>query len=280
MAEKPRRTARRTIAAAVRELCLAFPGVEEFEAHGAPNYRARARSRKGKVFAMFALNHHGDGRVGLWLNTPPVEQSRLLASAPKHLYKPPYVGPSGWIGVELNRGISWKRVIELTHQAYLHATPAKLAAGATSPPVIAAPTVKMTPAQIDRMQTPAALKMIGRLRRLCLALPESSEARSFGNPVWKVGKKTFASLYDYGDGLKVSFWVGVERQGPLEMDPRLSIPAYTGHRGWMALDLSNGAGEQELRDFLVESYRYFAPLRAVKALEADGVSTRRSPAPR
>ena len=40
------------------------------------------------------------------------EQSRLLASS-KHLYKPPYVGPSGWIGVELNKGVSWKNVIAL-----------------------------------------------------------------------------------------------------------------------------------------------------------------------
>jgi predicted DNA-binding protein (MmcQ/YjbR family) len=267
MAETRKRAARRTIAAAVRELCLAFPAVEEFEAHGSPNYRAREGSRKGRVFAVFALNHHGDGHVGLWLNTPAVEQSRLIASAPKHLYKPPYVGPSGWIGVELNRGISWKRVVELAHQAYLNATPPKLAVGAGKPPVIAPPTVKMTPADIDRLEAPAALKMVARLRKLCLALPETSEASSFGNPVWKVGKKTFAVLYDYGDGLKVSFWVGIERQGPLEMDPRLSIPAYTGHQGWMALDVSRGVRDDELRDFIVESYRHFAPLRAVRALE-------------
>lgn len=268
MAERSKRAARRTIAAAVRELCLAFPGVEEFAAHGSPNYRAREGSRKGKVFAVFALNHHGDGHVALWLNTPAMEQARLLASAPKHLFKPPYVGPAGWVGVELNRGISWKRVIELVHQAYLNATPAKLTSRAAELPMVAAPTVKMSAAEIDRMQAPAAMKMIERLRRICLALPETGEARSFGNPVWKVGKKTFAVLYDYGKGLTVSFWVGIERQGLLEMDPRMSIPAYTGHQGWMALDVSRGVREDELRGFIVESYRHFAPLRAVKALDA------------
>src|ERR1044071_2239521 len=96
----------RTIEAAARELCLAFPGVEEFESHGSPNYRAREGKARGKVFAVWALNHHGDGHVALWLNTPALEQSRLLASSP-HLYKPAYVGSSGWIGVELNRGFSW-----------------------------------------------------------------------------------------------------------------------------------------------------------------------------
>ena len=68
----------RTIPRAVRELCLAFPEVEEFESHGSPNFRAR----NGRVFAVWALNHHGDGHVALWLNTPAAEQSRLIASAP------------------------------------------------------------------------------------------------------------------------------------------------------------------------------------------------------
>ena len=111
----------------MRELCLAFPEAEEFESHGSPNYRPGAR--KGKVFAVWALNHHGDGHVGLWLNTPALEQSRLLASS-RHLFKPPYVGPSGWIGVELNKGMSWKRVCELVHMAYVNSSPAKLVARA------------------------------------------------------------------------------------------------------------------------------------------------------
>ena len=95
----------RTIPDAVREFCLRFrrPRSSSLTAR-----RTSARAQ-GQVFAVFALNHHGDGHVALWLNTPALEQSRLLASS-KHIFKPPYVGPSGWIGVELNRGFSWKRV--------------------------------------------------------------------------------------------------------------------------------------------------------------------------
>jgi predicted DNA-binding protein (MmcQ/YjbR family) len=261
MAEK-----KRTIPQAVRELCLAFPAAEEFESHGSPNYRAREGSRKGKVFAIFALNHHGDGHVALWLNTPALEQSRLIASAPKQLFKPQYVGPSGWIGVELNRGFSWKRVVELVHMAYVNSTPAKLVAGITKPPAIAAPTVKMTPAEIDRLKTPKALKALALMRKICLALPETDEGPSFGSPVWRVGKKSFAMLYDYGKGLTVQFWVGIERQGPLEMDPRFSIPPYMGHNGWMAFDVSHGVNERELRDYIIESYRHFATRRALAKL--------------
>jgi predicted DNA-binding protein (MmcQ/YjbR family) len=259
---------RRTIPQAVRALCLAFPGAEEFESHGSPNYRAALGARKGKVFAVWALNHHGDGHVGLWLNTPALEQARLIESAPKHIFKPPYVGPSGWIGVELNRGFSWKRVVELVQMAYANSSPPKLVAQLGKPPAIAAPTVKMTPAEIDRLKAPRALKALALMRKICLSLPESSEASQFGSPTWRAGKRGFASLYDYGKGLTASFWVGIERQGPLEMDSRFKIPPYQGHNGWIALDMANGVSERELRDFLVESYRHFASQRAIAALEA------------
>jgi predicted DNA-binding protein (MmcQ/YjbR family) len=255
---------KRSIPRAVRELCLAFPEVEEFESHGSPNFRAR----KGRVFAVFALNHHGDGRVALWLNTPAMEQSRLIASASKHIFKPQYVGPSGWIGVELNRGFSWKRVVELVHMAYVNSSPAKLGARIAKPPAVAAPTAKMTPAEIDRLQAPRALKLRETMQKICAPLPETDEATQFGAPVWRVGKRGFALLYDYGKGLTVSFWVGIERQGPLVMDPRFFIPPYLGHHGWIALDVSKGVNERELKEFLIDSYRHFATRRALAKLAA------------
>ena len=75
-------------------------------------------------------------------------------------------------------------------------------------------------------------------------------------------------LYDHGKGLTASFWVGIERQGPLEMDPRFRIPAYLGHNGWMAFDLSRRANPRDLRDLITESFRHFAPRRVVAALDA------------
>jgi predicted DNA-binding protein (MmcQ/YjbR family) len=253
----------RSIPSAVRELCLAFPQVEEFESHGSPNYRAR----KGKVFAVWALNHHGDGHVALWLNTPAMEQSRLLASS-RHLYKPPYVGPSGWIAVELNRGVSWKRVCELAHMAYVNSSPAKLVAEIPRPPAPPAPTAKMKPAEIDRMLAPRAQKALAAMRRLCSGLPEVEEGTQMGSVVWRAGKRSFAMVYDYGKGLAAQFWVGIERQGPLEMDPRYSIPAYLGHKGWIALDLREDLDPRELRGLAIESYRHFASRRALAALDA------------
>ena len=257
----------RTIPRAVRELCLAFPGAEEFDSHGSPNYRAREGSKKGKVFAVFALNHHGDGHVALWLNTSAMEQSRLLASS-KHIYKPPYVGPAGWIAIELNKGVSWKRVCELVHMAYANSSPGKFVARIDKTPRVAAPTVRMKPAEIDLLLAPNAARILKVLRGVCAALPETGEGSQMGSVVWRTGKRSFLMLYDYGKGLTASFWVGIERQGPLEMDPRFTIPKYLGHNGWIALDIAQGASTRELREFIHESFRHFATRRANAALDA------------
>jgi predicted DNA-binding protein (MmcQ/YjbR family) len=257
----------RTVPQAVRELCLVFPGAEEFESHGSPNYRARAGTAKGKIFAVFALNHHGDGHVALWLNTPAIEQARLLASS-KHIFKPPYVGPSGWIAVELNKGVSWKLVCELVCSAYENSSPPKKLARIAKTPSVAAPTVKMKPADIDRMLAPKAQKALAVLRGICKSLPEADEGSQMGSITWRTGKRSFLMLYDYGKGLTASFWVGIERQGPLEMDPRFKIPAYLGHNGWIAFDIARGAKTRELREFVVESFRHFATRPALAALDA------------
>src|ERR1700741_275079 len=134
--------------------------------------------------------------------------------------------------------------------AYVNSSPAKLVARVAQPPAVAPPAVKMKPEEIDRMKAPRAAKALALMRRICLALPETSESSSFGSPTWRVGKKGFANLYDYGKGLTASFWVGIERQGPLEMDPRFHIPPYLGHNGWIALDMAKSVAERELRDFL------------------------------
>ena len=90
----------RDILQAVRDACLWLPEAEEFMSHGAPNFRVR-----GKTFATYALNHHGDGRVALWLNAPAGVAGTTRPGRPRHFFVPPYVGPRGWLGVILDRGI-------------------------------------------------------------------------------------------------------------------------------------------------------------------------------
>jgi hypothetical protein len=82
----------------LRRLCLSFPGTLEKISHGEPTFFTPKR-----VFAMFANNHHDDGHVAVWLPAGPGVQEALVDEAPQIYFRPPYVGPAGWIGVELSK---------------------------------------------------------------------------------------------------------------------------------------------------------------------------------
>ena len=82
----------------VRRICLSLPEATEQMAWGEPTWRVRKR-----MFAMYANNHHGDGRVALWCNAPLGVQEALVADHPDRYFVPPYVGVKGWIGIVLER---------------------------------------------------------------------------------------------------------------------------------------------------------------------------------
>jgi predicted DNA-binding protein (MmcQ/YjbR family) len=257
---------RKDISQAVREICLWFPGAEEVISHGSPDFRVR-----GKTFATYVINHHGDGRIALWLNAPPGAQADYMKREPKHFFVPPYVGPRGWLGVNLDKGISWKVVARLVREAYTKVAPAALANSLGKTIEIAPPTKAMKPEEIDPLQSKRAQVVLKQMRAICLALPEASEDRQFGGPVWRAGKKVFAQAYCYRGELKLqlSFWVGVDQQALLTRDPQFSIPPYMGHNGWIALDVTQAANWKEIRSLVMFSYRHFALGRMLKALDAE-----------
>ena len=253
---------RKDINQAVREVCLWLPEAEEFMSHGSPNFRVR-----GKTFAAYCVNHHGDGRVALWLNAPEGAQALYTREEPKHFFVPPYVGPRGWLGVNLDQGISWKRIAGLVREAYEKVAPRSLAATMGKTIEIKRPTARLTPEQIDPLQSRRAQTVIRKLRDLCLALPETSEGTAFGSPIWRAGKKTFVWASAAEDRLRLSFWVGVDRQALLTADERYSIPAYMGHNGWISLDVAKRVDWPEITQLLLLSYRHFALRRMLLALE-------------
>ncbi|MGZ5440592.1 MAG: MmcQ/YjbR family DNA-binding protein [Thermoanaerobaculia bacterium] len=99
--------------ARVRKLCLALPDTEEKIAWGEPTFRVG-----GRLFAMFANDHHGDGRIALWCNAPEGAQRDIVASDPESFFVPPYVGVSGWIGMRLDRKLTEKAMAAVIAQAY------------------------------------------------------------------------------------------------------------------------------------------------------------------
>jgi predicted DNA-binding protein (MmcQ/YjbR family) len=249
---------------AVQQLCLAFPETEELLSHGMPNYRVRG----GKIFATYAANHHGDGRIALWLSTPASMQDEYVRTEPKHFFAPPYVGPGGWLGVRLDVGLPWKRVAPIVRAAYERVAPARLTGQLKKTPSVPAPKQKITVADIDPRNTPRGKRVLASMRKVCLALPDTSEGTQFGQPVWRAGKKVFAQAYCYDGRWQVGFWVGVHAQLLMTDDPRYTIPPYMGHNGWIALDASQKLNERELQPLALESYRHFALKKMLAKLPA------------
>lgn len=82
----------------VRRICMSMPRAKEKLSHGEPTFFVKKR-----VFAMFANNHHNDGRIAVWIPAVPGLQAALIKTLPKTYFKPPYVGSAGWIGIELDQ---------------------------------------------------------------------------------------------------------------------------------------------------------------------------------
>ena len=121
---------RRTSLERVRALCLALPEAHEVEAWGEPTFRVR-----NKLFAMYADadNHHGKGISGVWIKATGVNQDLLVRADPDRFFVPPYVGPSGWIGVRLTPKPDWDVVGDLLRDGYRLIAPKTLLARLDAP---------------------------------------------------------------------------------------------------------------------------------------------------
>lgn len=111
--------------ARLRQICLALPETVEVEAWGEPTFRV-----KGKIFAMHASSgtHHGAGRPAVWILSVSMEQDLVLRARPDRYFKPPYVGPSGWIGAWLDKSPPWGEIEELLRDGWRRRAPKKVAA--------------------------------------------------------------------------------------------------------------------------------------------------------
>jgi hypothetical protein len=96
-------------------VALALPGVSAEDAHGHRSYLV-----KGKRIAWQLVDHHGDDRLALWVKAPTGEQQGLVGADPARYFVPPYLGPSGWVGVLLDDAShpDWGQVTELLEQAW------------------------------------------------------------------------------------------------------------------------------------------------------------------
>ena len=114
---------------------------------------------------------------------------------------------------------------------------------------------------------------IEELRRLCLALPETTERLSHGAPTWFVrDKKTFVTYAGHHHGARLSFWCAAPdgaQETLVALDPeRFFVPPYVGHRGWLGVRLDVPLDWDQIADLVADAWRTVAPRRLSERLDA------------
>lgn len=115
---------------------------------------------------------------------------------------------------------------------------------------------------------------LGRLRRLCLALPETTERLSHAEPTWFVRDKMVFVMYDdHHHHDRLGFWCAAPpgaQEALVASDPtRFYRPPYVGHRGWIGVYLDAPVDWDEIAELVEESYRLIAPKRLSALLDRD-----------
>jgi len=108
------------------------------------------------------------------------------------------------------------------------------------------------------------MEQLDALRKLCLALPETTERLSHGEPTWFVrGKKTFVMFADHHHDDVLAFWCpappGVQEELVRTEPERFFRPPYVGHRGWLGVRLDVDVDWAEVDRIVREAYRLVAP---------------------
>jgi YjbR protein len=109
----------------VRELALSFPDSAEKISHGHPAFHTT------KVFAYYGGSIKVDGAYQPHRQSVlvlPEESERPALLADPRCYRPAYLGPSGWVGLDLTPDPDWSEIAELLEISYrLTAGPRRVA---------------------------------------------------------------------------------------------------------------------------------------------------------
>jgi phosphoribosylglycinamide formyltransferase 1 len=114
------------IVARLGELAMALPETSYRTAHGSPAWRVGSES--GKFFAIVFNRHHGEDSVGVLVKSSGQDEMAALIDAdPDAYFRPAYYGPSGWIGLRLDRpGVDWDQVGDWLSRSWRACAPKRL----------------------------------------------------------------------------------------------------------------------------------------------------------
>jgi predicted DNA-binding protein (MmcQ/YjbR family) len=114
----------------------------------------------------------------------------------------------------------------------------------------------------DTFQRP----VFARTRRLCLALPETTETSSWGHPNFRVGRKTFCTFEIVKGRPSVAFRLGaVDRTALLRQKAFFETPY--GRGLWVSVWMDVAIDWASIRVLVKQSYRVVASKRLVSLVD-------------
>jgi hypothetical protein len=89
----------------------------------------------------------------------------------------------------------------------------------------------------------ASKKQLERVRRMCLALPDTAEKLSHGEPTWFVHNKSFVMFANnHHDDGHIAVWLPAPpnmQADLIDNEPNVYFkPPYVGVRGWVGIELA------------------------------------------
>jgi hypothetical protein len=114
-----------------------------------------------------------------------------------------------------------------------------------------------------------------RVRELCLALPETSERLSHGQPTFFIrGKKSFVMYLDnHHDDGRVALWCaapGGMQEALVDSAPEHYFrPPYVGHRGWLGVRLDRDLDWNDIAGAIEDAYLTVAPRQLIQTADLD-----------
>ena len=116
------------------------------------------------------------------------------------------------------------------------------------------------------------MDFLGRVRKICLALPEAHEKIAWGAPTFRVRDKQFVMFVNnhHGDG-RIAVWCKAPpgaQESLVGADPdHFFIPPYVGHMGWLGIHLDRGLDWGVIAGLLKDGYLEAAPARLRSTLD-------------
>jgi len=103
-----------------------------------------------------------------------------------------------------------------------------------------------------------------RVRRICLALPETNERASHGAPTFFIrDKRSFVSYMDHHhDDGRLALWCAsssdVQRMLAMSRPEQFFTPPYVAHLGWIGVRLDRDLGWDEIEFVIKDAYEVVA----------------------